>query len=275
MFVAPALPKIPYLTDRCQRFDIVGEHSLRERVAGRMAQGLGLKSGIRRLLQPSSKAHDSDPLGAISQFREGSWVRVRDEASVRKTLDERGYLRGLRFSRGLWPTCSRVYRVAKVVRRVIDDERMMRPIARTVLLHGVDCSEAGTDAGCGRHCPMWYRDEWLEPCDAPSQEMKDPQAEPPRYGRVRPLEQILSRLDPLGRREGLTLMPEMARYVGTRARIARRITRVLEYNRWVDVCANIYILEGLHCTGAVLGSEGPCDRACSLLWHADWLRIEL
>jgi hypothetical protein len=34
------------------------------------------------------------------------------------------------------------------------------------------------------------------------------------------------------------------------------------------------LLAGAHCTGAVLGTKGPCDRACAMLWHEDWLILE-
>ena len=274
MFLAPTLAGIPYLTDRCQRFNIVGEHSIRERIRGSVAQCLGIRSGICRILLPSSEVQeDSDPLGVVSQFPEGSWVRVRDEASIRKTLDASLCLRGLRSTAGQWKTCSNVYRVAKVVRRVVDDERCIRPVSSTVLLHGLDCTTNGAGAACGRYCPTWYRDEWLEPADPPAQEPQEHHGTL-RCARIRPLEQILSRLDLLGQREGLAFMPEMGRYSGTRARILQRVSHVLEYNRWVGLRGGICILEGLHCTGAVLGSDGPCDRACRFLWHTDWLEVD-
>jgi hypothetical protein len=273
MFIAPTLPAIPYLTERCQRFNAVGKHSVRERVSGRVAQGLGIKGGIRRWLSPSPAAPPRDPLGAISRFAEGSWVRVRDEASIRETLDARSCLRGLKFSPGMWMTCSKVYRVSKVMRRIIDDERRMRPVARTVLLSGVDCTANGTDEACGRYCPLMYRDEWLEPSEAPPEEVAT-HAGDLRLARVRSLEQILGRLDLLGQREGLLFMPEMGRYAGIQAPILQQLPRVLEYGRWVEPRGAIYILDGLHCTGAILGSDGPCDRACRLLWHTDWLDLD-
>ena len=275
MLFTPLLPAIPYLIERCQRFNMVGQHSLRERIKGRVGQGLGIKSGIRRLLQLAPEPRSTDPLGPPSRFAEGSWVRVRDEASIRQTLDTHACLRGLRFSPGQWTTCSKVYRVAKVVRRIIDDERRMRPVARTIYLEGsgVDCTGNGTGEACGRYCPMFYRDEWLEPSDPPAQQQDGPQGQV-HYARIRPLGQILDRLDLLGQRQGLMFMPEMGRYAGMRVRVFGRISRALEYYRWVDVLVPVYILEGLHCTGASLGSDGPCDRGCHLLWHVDWLEFE-
>ncbi|MCX5744159.1 MAG: hypothetical protein NT062_16845 [Proteobacteria bacterium] len=94
-----------------------------------------------------------------------------------------------------------------------------------------------------------------------------------RHARVRDLDEIVAGLDLRGRRDGLTFMPEMRAYVGTRIAIASQLTRVYEHDHWVDPIAPIYILEHLHCTGAVHGERG-CDRACALLWHADWLMVE-
>jgi hypothetical protein len=69
-------------------------------------------------------------------------------------------------------------------------------------------------------------------------------------------------------------MPEMAHHAGKRFPIATRLTKVFEYDRWIEPRAAVYILGGLHCTGAVVGDKGPCDRACALMWHEDWLIVE-
>jgi len=78
-----------------------------------------------------------------------------------------------------------------------------------------------------------------------------------RFARIRSLQQILSRLDRLDQREGLMFMPEMARFAGTHARVLRQLSRVFEYNCWREPPHPIYILDGLHCTGGILGSDGP------------------
>jgi len=272
MLFTPTLPPIPYLTCRCQRFNIIGRHSVQERISGRVERGLGIRSGIRRLLRPATSVPPHEPLGAPSRFAEGAWVQVRDQAGLRARLDGRSRLRGLEFTSAQWTSCSKVYRVIKNVRRIIDDKEKMRPVSRTVILAGVDCSTCGT-GGCGRHCPMMYREEWLEPAEPGPEELIAPQRDV-RLARIRSLEQIPSRLDRLGQREGLTFMPEMARHAGTHARVLRQLSRVFEYNCWREPPHPIYILEGLHCTGAILGSDGPCDRACRLLWHADWIELD-
>ena len=254
----------------CQRADLLGGHTLLARIRGRITNGLGIKSGIRRRLRPPPpRAHEGTP----SEFPTGSWVRVKDEAALRGLLNERDRTRGLLFTQAQWATAGKVFQVSKHVRRLRDDHGQFRPVSRTVLLDGVDCSGDGTvPTGCGRHCPMMYRDEWLEPAEAPKRGPTPPTTA--RHARVREIEEIRAGLDLRGRRDGLTFMPEMARYAGKRFPIASKLTTVFEHDRWIEPRAPIYILGGLHCSGAVVGDKGPCDRACALMWHEDWLVVE-
>jgi len=266
--VREALPR------SCQRADIIGEHTLVERLRGRVGQGLGIKSGIksavRRAIRPEPPR---DPLGKPSALAPGSWVRVKDAAALRAVLDDGDRTRGLLFTESQWQTAGEVFQVSQQVRRLRDDHGKFRPVSRTVLLEGVDCSGHGASpAGCGRHCPMMYRDEWLEPAEAPPRGPTPPTTGP--HARVRGLDEIRAGLDLRGRRDGLTFMPEMAQYAGRRFPIASTLSKVFEYDRWTPTRAPIYILGGLHCTGAVVGDQGPCDRACALMWHADWLIVE-
>jgi hypothetical protein len=63
--------------------------------------GLGVRSTLRALFAPSAAAAPVEPpaapLAALSRFAHGDWVRVRDAAQVRATLDAGDRLRGLRF----------------------------------------------------------------------------------------------------------------------------------------------------------------------------------
>ncbi|HEU0031234.1 MAG TPA: GNAT family N-acetyltransferase [Kofleriaceae bacterium] len=254
----------------CQRADIVGVHSIVARARGRLTNGLGIKSGLVRAIKPPPAR---EPLGTPSGLEPGSWVRVKPEAELRTTLDAREKTRGLAFTPAQWQTAGEVFQVAKQVRRLRDDHGRFRPVSRTVLLEGVDCAGYGPEpAGCGRHCPLMYRDEWLEPAEPPPRGPTPPRAV--RHARVRELSDIRDGLDLRGRRDGLTFMPEMAQYAGQRFAIASTLSTVFEYDRWVATRAPIYILEGVHCTGAVVGKDGPCDRACAVMWHADWLVVE-
>lgn len=245
----------------CQRGDIVGEHRLLARIRGRLENGLGVRSGLHRLRHPVEVA-----LGKPSQYGPGEWVRVRARDEIRATLDKRDKLRGLGFVPAQWTTCGQVYRVHRSVRRIRDDARRFRAISGTVLLDGVTCDCGGDTLGCGRHCPLFYRDEWLEPAEA-----APPQSCGGETLRVKRWRDIERTLDGSGRLDGVTFMPEMSRFSGRRLAVGRKITRVFEYDRWVPTRAPLYALEGAWCTGASLGEDGPCDRGCALVWHRDWL----
>lgn len=273
MLVTQKPTQIPYLTSRCQRFNVLGNHSASQRVFGRIGQGLGIKTRLLNLLHYTTTAPSRSPLGIASKFAVGDWVRVRDQESIRRTLDGTYSLRGLLFTLGQWSTCSKVYRVSKHVLRIIDDRETMRSVSRTVLLNDVDCGAATGAEGCGRFCPMMYKDDWLEHAEPPLEDAQ-PIETPKKHARVRPAEEIVKGLDLLGQRDGLLFYPEMAQYAGLRFPIFRELSKLFEYYRWVDTKKPFYILEGLNCTGEILGHDGPCHRACRMLWHSDWLEID-
>ncbi len=275
--IKPLLPEPLRSTPRsplprcCQRADVVGDHTLRARIAGRIDRGLGIKSRIKKLFAQAS----ASPLriGEASAFPVGSWVRVRDRAEIEATLDDRQRTRGLVYVPVQWEECGKLYQVERHVRRLRDDRGKFRAVSRTVLLDGSDCNgHRAEPGGCGRHCPLMYRDEWLVAAEAPA-DARHP-ARGVRHARVRSVHDIVAGLDAFGRRDGLTFMPEMAAHAGKRVTIASRLGDVFELDRWIAPAAPIYILAGLHCTGSLTGTKGPCDRGCALMWHSDWLIIE-
>ena len=275
--VKPRLPatvrEMPYspLLRRCQQEDVLGCHTIVEEIRGRVDQSLVIKSGLRRALTPVPLP--AEPRGTPSRFPVGSWVRVIDTDRLAATLDPGRSLRGLAVIPVQWETCGHVYKVASHVRRIRDDHGRFRPVDGTVLLEGVDC--AGNNqapSGCGRHCPLMFRDEWLEAAPAPRAESTE--AIPGRHARILSREEIYASLDAFGRRDGLTFMPQMAAYAGRRLPIARELTMVFEYDRWTKTRTPVYILGGLQCDGSITGARGPCDRACALRWHPAWLMIE-
>ncbi len=260
------------LRSGCPQGNLLGAHTFTELVRSRIQNGLGVRSGIRRAIAGRG-APPAQPLGAASHFAAGSWVRVLDADRIRATLDESSRLRGLAFVPAQWNACGGVYRVSKHVRRMRDDKGRMRPISGTVMLEGVTCAGNGPEpAGCGRHCPLMFRDEWLEPAEAPRRQPGGAFAGVRAH--VRSLEEIRRGLDLHGRRDGVTFMPEMEQYAGRRFHVAGQLRQVFELDRWVEARAGIYILGGLHCGGAGMGARGPCDRSCALLWHEDWLILE-
>lgn len=256
----------------CQRADLIGDHALGDRVRARLARGLGVRSGLSRALR---REPGREPLGAPSRFAVGEWVRVLDHDELRGVLDRRDRTRGLAFTAAQWDFAGAVLRVTTHVRRMRNDRGGFRPVHRTVLLDGADCdgNQPGR-AGCGRSCPLMFRDEWLEPAPEPAPAPAPPREGPVRYATVLPYERIAAGLDLFGRRDGLMFMPEMRAYAGGRFAIVREVATVYEYDRWIRPVAPVYLLAGLRCSGAVCGAAGPCDRRCRLLWHRDWLALD-
>jgi hypothetical protein len=100
------------LRPRCQREAMIGAHGVWQRLRGRLAVGLGLRTGLMRRFRGDRPAPDGKAaparLGAPSRFEPGSWVRVRDADSVRTGLDDKNRLRGLVFVPEQWSTCGHV-----------------------------------------------------------------------------------------------------------------------------------------------------------------------
>ena len=267
------------LTAHCQQQLFIGEHTLAQIVHGRTFRGLGIAPALRRLVRPlradeAARARRAvKALGEASTYHVGDWVRVLDRDGLRAKLDARERTRGLVFSPQQWDFCGRVARVTRVVRRIVDDSGKMRAVSRTVLLEGIGCEGVDGTKGCGRCCPLMFRDEWLEPAEAPVA-VAVTDAAPLGWARVRPLEEIRTHLDWRGRHGGVMFVPEQAQYAGQRFRVLKKIEHVFEADRDAVVREPIYILDTPGCTGASLGAAGPCDRGCALLWHGAWLALE-
>jgi hypothetical protein len=230
-----------------------------------------LRTRIRNLL--SKKRPIAKHLGEPSRFSSGTWVRILDETRLREMLDENNRQRGLLWAKQQWPYAGTVHRVFKPVRRMMDDTLKLRPIARTVLIDTVACSGVSGLEGCGRKCPMMFRDEWLEEVEPPVEEHIH-LAHNGLYASVRSIDEIKDSLDSRNSYHGLMFMPEMYQYSGQRYPILHKVGQVWGPGVSLPVAEPVYILDGLHCTGSVVGDRGPCDRGCRLLWHEKWLRIE-
>lgn len=233
---------------------------------------LSLRTRLRALFSP--KPAQTNRLGYPSRFSPGTWVRVLDEARIRETLDAQGKLRGLTWSSQLWPYCGTVHRVLKRVRRMMDDKATMRPISRTVLIDSVTCGGTTGFSGCGRQCPMMFRDQWLEEVPAPTAKDSLCAAHEGLYATVRDAEDIRMMLASSNSHHGLLFMPEMYQHAGKRFPVLAKVERVWGPGAYVPVDEGVYILGGVHCTGDAVGDDGPCDRGCRILWHEDWIRLE-
>jgi len=210
-------------------------------------------------------------VGKPSQFSPGDWVRVLAPELIQATLDPHNKTRGLWFADQQWPYCGKVFRVMRVVRRMLDDCGRMRPVSRTVLLDQTGCGGVDGDSGCGRDCPMMFRDEWLERVDTPPS--VGPQGNGVGFVKVRSEQELKTSLNCLGRHDGLLLMPEMLQFADQSFKVHRKIETVFEHGHSMPSSREVYLLDGLFCSGSILGEDGPCDRGCRLLWHRDWLEF--
>src|SRR5258708_2073567 len=213
-----------FLLDPCQRLNLIGRHTWSRIVWFRFRQNFGFRTQLR-------KTFGQTRLGDASRYSVGHWVRVQDQETIKRTLDTQSRLRGLLFLPYQWAYCRKVYRVQRVVRSLIDDEGIFRPVSRTILLEGVTCPSEPGEEGCGRDCPLMFRDEWVEPAEAPADVAPAPEVEPENgtvYVRVRSAQEIKASLDGNGKREGLLFMPEMYHWAGMRFRVARKISAVFE-----------------------------------------------
>lgn len=269
-------------------------------IAASLRRRLRLRTRLRQWRAP--RRTPPPQLGAPSRFAAGSWVRILEPERIFATLDAHKQSRGLLWAWQQWPYCGTVHRVLRPVQRMMDDAYTMRPISGTVLLDSVPCSGPLQRHGCGRDCPMMFRDEWLEAVPPPEAipeaisgtppgippgalptEVRPPMMPPAvapavpfegAHATVRSVEAIRRTLGPDHSCGGLLFMPEMYRYAGQRFPVRRKIERVLQGGRYQAVREPLYILEGLHCDGEILGEDGPCQRACRLLWHGEWLELD-
>ena len=256
-----------FLPARCQQQILIGAHPVPVLLFRALRRRLKPRSRLRSLFAP--RVPPPVKLGIASQFSPGDWVRVSDRDRIRATLDSRDRFRGLWFAEQQWSYCGTVLRVTKVVRRIQDDSGRMRPVSRTVLVDQACCGGVIGGSGCGRDCPLMFRDEWLEPAEAPSStSIIEPEC---RTATVRSELELQASLDRFGRRSGLLFMPEMARHAGHTFRIHRKIELVYELGRSLPTALPVFLLDGLFCSGEIIGEEGPCHRGCRLLWHRDWL----
>ena len=92
--------------------DIARERCQFENSIYRYAPPFGTLRRLRRTAwRFSERFKDRAGLGTPSRFAAGDYVRVKDDAAVRATLDERDALRGLAFTRVQWAYCGKTFRV--------------------------------------------------------------------------------------------------------------------------------------------------------------------
>jgi hypothetical protein len=100
-------------------------------------------------------------------LRPDEWVRVRDAATIRATLNPRGRNLGLSFEPEMERLIGQVRQVDRVVERMVHEEtgEMVR-LERTVSLKDTYC-RGSCAKSCPRANPLFWREAWLERVPAP------------------------------------------------------------------------------------------------------------
>jgi hypothetical protein len=92
----------------------------------------------------------------------GELVEVKQPAEIARTLDQRGYHRGMRFLPQMISHCGKRFRVKIRVDRIIEEEtsRMLQ-LKDTVILEDAFCDAHKILGGCSRLLYILWREGWL------------------------------------------------------------------------------------------------------------------
>lgn len=90
-------------------------------------------------------------------------VRVRPFYEIKRTLDDKGFYKGMLFINEMVRYCGGTYRVFERVNKVyIHRDNKMQKCREVVLLEGVLCNGYGPDIDCDRTCFFFWKEAWLE-----------------------------------------------------------------------------------------------------------------
>ena len=109
----------------------------------------------------------------VLNLRPGERVEIRSAKEIFATLDEKGKLRGLRFTPEMAKFCGKRFRVYKKLENIIiETTGELRKIkTTTVLLEGVFC-DGKAHGNCDRSCFCFWREAWLRRIDLPKQKTR-------------------------------------------------------------------------------------------------------
>jgi len=130
-------------------------------------------------------------------LRVGEVVKVRSEAEILVTLDEKGELDSLPFMPEMLPYCGRQFTVYKVAHKLCDTQTRsgMRRMHAAVHLSGVRC-DGQAHGGCQTACLIYWKEAWLKRVDPDGAGQSDGIPEPSSARCTLPLLQISTRKDP-------------------------------------------------------------------------------
>ncbi len=100
---------------------------------------------------------------STTPLKPGDMVRVRPYYEIQRTLDEKGFYKGMLFIDEMVRYCGKTFKVFKRVNKLLmHRDKKMQKCRHVVLLEGVLCHGYGPDIDCDRTCFFFWKDAWLE-----------------------------------------------------------------------------------------------------------------
>jgi len=108
------------------------------------------------------KAAHTNSRGEALNLQREEWVEVRSAKEIFGTLDDKGKLKGLRFTPEMMKFCGKRFKIYKRLDKIILEEtgELRKIKTPTVLLEGVFC-DGSAHAMCDRSCFCFWREQWL------------------------------------------------------------------------------------------------------------------
>jgi hypothetical protein len=101
-------------------------------------------------------------------FQAGDWVRVKAREEINASLDRWQELKGCAFLDAMSEYCGTTQRVLQPLERFLDErDYKVKKCRGVVLLENVICLGTPVFGRCDRRCFLFWREEWLEPIEAP------------------------------------------------------------------------------------------------------------
>jgi len=96
---------------------------------------------------------------------------------------------------------------------------------------------------------------------------------PGEWIEVRNINEIAATLDDMDKLGGCLFIDEMGEYCGRRYRVLKEVESFYdEAKNRMCRAKNMFLLEGVMCSGRQRLYKVDCNRSCFFFWHRDWLQ---
>ena len=97
--------------------------------------------------------------------------------------------------------------------------------------------------------------------------------QPGEWIEIRNIKEITATLDDRGKLGGCLFIDEMAEYCGRRYRVLKEVELFYdETKNRMCRAKNMFLLQGVMCSGRQRLYKVDCDRSCFFFWHREWLK---